>query len=359
MMIGILPTIHDQQLCLANMSALNRYKALNERIMNARKGSPLRLNITGVECLRSEHHDVMLESAATSFQIHRQVPFNKSKRYYNAAVICSAVTVAVGANSPYLFGKHLWEETRIPLFEQAVEVGGYGGADHGPIRRVSFGNGYVKESLEELFIENFEHFPILLPANLTVNNAKLPYTRLHNGTIWRWNRPLLGFDDDGTPHLRIEHRVISAGPTVIDEIANTAFFFGLHESLATQEMAPELSIEFSAAKDNFYKACRLGLQAKIDWLNGEHESIKSLVLHQLLPMAEKGLASLGVDQQEAKHYLDIIHQRVSSERTGAHWQVNALRHFQGDMQAMTEAYWQNQRTAKPVHEWPLLGEKDA
>ncbi|NNE37672.1 MAG: glutamate--cysteine ligase, partial [Gammaproteobacteria bacterium] len=188
-MIGILPTVRDQDLTLKNLSPLNRYKALNEQVMQARKGMPMHLEITGTEHLESVHYDVMLESAATSFQIHRQIPANLAPAYINYSMILSAITVAVGANSPYLFGKQLWEETRIPLFEQAVEVGGMGSAVHGPIRRVSFGNGYIRNDIFECFLENLEHYPVLLPVELDDSNSDLPYLRLHNGTIWRWNRP--------------------------------------------------------------------------------------------------------------------------------------------------------------------------
>ena len=162
--IGILPTVRDKELIIDNMSLLNRYKALNTQVMKSRRGKPLCLDIAGIEHLRSFHEDVMLESAATSFQIHRQVPFNKSVRYYNTAIILSAPMVAIAANSPYLFGKQLWQETRIPLFEEAVEVGGYGQAYAGPIRRVSFGTGYARNSLLECFKENLDHFPVLLPV---------------------------------------------------------------------------------------------------------------------------------------------------------------------------------------------------
>ncbi|MEX2352932.1 MAG: glutamate--cysteine ligase, partial [Gammaproteobacteria bacterium] len=255
-MIGILPTLESTDLVVGNMSTLNRYKALNEQVMIARRGRPMHIDIKGHEHLKSNHYDVMLESAATSFQIHRQIPADTAPRYVNAAIIASALTVAVGANSPYLFGKQLWEETRIPLFEQAVEVGGLGSAEHGPIRRVTFGGGYLKQDVFECFRENLEHYPILLPVKLDAEEKTLPYLRLHNGTIWRWNRPLLGFDDNGNPHIRIEHRVISAGPTIVDEIANAAFFYGLQEWMATLDTPLEHEIEHAQAKSNFYEGAR-------------------------------------------------------------------------------------------------------
>ncbi|MGH8553185.1 MAG: glutamate--cysteine ligase, partial [Methylococcales bacterium] len=160
-MIGILPTLRQNQLTLANMSGLNRFRALNEQIFQAREGRPAHIEIGGREHLKIEHCDVMLESAATSFQIHLQTPLASAHHFYNASIIASAPCVAVGANSPYLFGRDLWAETRIPLFEQAIEAGGYNGVAHGPLRRVSFGSDYARKSILECFRENLDHFPIL------------------------------------------------------------------------------------------------------------------------------------------------------------------------------------------------------
>ena len=352
-MIGILPTVADEDLTLKNMSPLNRYRALNEQVMLARKGLPLQLDIHGKEHLVSQHTDVMLESAATSFQIHRQIPAQKSRRYYNAAIIASAATVAVGANSPFFFGRSLWEETRIPLFERAVETGGYGEAARGPIKRVGFGNGYVQKSVFECFQENLDHFPILLPVTLDEAIERLPYLRLHNGTIWRWNRPLIGFDKNNKPHLRIEHRVIAAGPTIVDEMANTAFFFGLQEYLANTDSPPELQLEFSSAKDNFYEAARLGIKAKNLWLEGKRVILKQLILEQLLGAAKSGLQRLGVDSELSEHYLNIIEQRVKSGQTGAQWQRAFVEKYKADMPTLTKAYLEKQQSQRPVHEWSL------
>lgn len=198
--IGILPTLRDTDLTLDNISLMDRYKALNEQILRQRDGLEIELNINGEEHLQVRHKDVMLEAAATSLQIHIQVPQAVAARYYNASIILSSVMVALSANSPCLFGKRLWQETRIPVFEQAVPTGGYGGAIYGPVRRVSFGSGYVRDSLFECFQENLEHFPVLLPVHYQSQLNELKHLRLHNGTIWRWNRPLIGFDASMQPH---------------------------------------------------------------------------------------------------------------------------------------------------------------
>ena len=221
-MIGILPTVDEQHLTMQHISSMNRYRALNEQVLRQRQGRPLELNIHGADHLRISHPDVMFESATTSFQIHLQVPVDMAVRAYNASVIASAATVAVSANSPFLCGKDLWAETRIPLFEQSVEVGGYEPAAHGPMRRVTFWSGYLNHSVFECFTENLEHYPVLLPELIDEPPERFSNVRLHNGTLWRWNRPLIGVENDHYP-LRIVHRVVPAAPTVIDAVANAAF----------------------------------------------------------------------------------------------------------------------------------------
>ena len=221
MMIGILPSLQKAQLSLANMSQLNRYKALNDQLFKLRNGKPIKLDIKGKETIKTTHHDVMLESACTSLQLHLQVPVDKAAQFYNASMMISAPMIAATANSPYLFGLDLWDETRIPLFEQAVELGTKN------YHRVTFGSSYIKHSLMECYEENIKRYPILVPYKNKDNNNSLSHLRFHNGTIWRWNRPLIGFDQDHKPHIRIEHRVIPSGPNIVDSIANEALYFGL------------------------------------------------------------------------------------------------------------------------------------
>lgn len=344
--IGILPSITDEALCPANMSAMRRYAALNEQVLRLRKGRPIRLDIVGREHLRTEHMDVMLEAAATSLQVHLQVPSEMATRYLNAAMILSAPMVAVAANSPILFGKMLWEETRIPLFEQAVDVGS-------PERRVTFGSGYVRASLDECFVENRAHHPVILPLALDEPVEQLAHLRLHNGTIWRWNRPLIGFDADGTPHLRVEHRVLPAGPTLIDMAANTAFFFGLAEWLVTEPHAPELRLPHADAKQNFYEAARLGLAAHVDWYDGERWSVARLVQKVLLGQARKGLELLRVGSGDIDRYLAVIESRAASGATGAAWQRGFLDKHGRDLRALTCAYRDLSAAGEPVHRWKV------
>ena len=351
-MIGSLPTVTDTDLVLKNMSLMQRYKALNQQVMRLREGRPLQLNILGQEHLQSTHYDVMLESAATSFQIHLQVPQDQAVRFYNASMIASGPMVAACTNAPFLFGKSLWSETRIPLFEQAVEIGGIAGAAFGPVRRVSFGTGYARESLFECFAENRDHFPVLLPIDLGEAPDMLAHLRLHNGTIWRWTRPLIGFDYDGRPHLRIEHRTVPAGPTVVDSIANAALFFGLAYAFATQSRAPEYDLEFPQARDNFYNAAKHGLDANFIW-QGERVPARTLLLEELLPQVRQCLAALHINNADINKYIGIITERIESKQTGAHWQRAYVEKHQANMQQLTAAYLQHQQQGEPVHTWPV------
>ncbi|HXY34927.1 MAG TPA: glutamate-cysteine ligase family protein, partial [Planctomycetaceae bacterium] len=345
--IGILPTITDSMLSIANMSRLHRYKALNEQVLRLRQGRPIRLAISGHETLVAEHRDVMFEAATTSFQLHLQVPLAKAVRYYNAAVAAAGPMVAVSANSPLLFGTLLWHESRIPVFEQAIDVGG------GALARVTFGSDYVHDSLEEIFRENQELFPVLLPLVMDKASERLAHIRLQNGTIWRWNRPLIGFDEDGTPHLRIEHRVLPAGPTMIDMAANMALFYGLVENLAHESPALEARLPFVAAHKNFYQAARSGLDCDTRWLDRRDHPIRQLVLQELLPRAFQGLERLGVDRALAKELLDIIEARARSGQTGSVWQRGFLEKHGRDHALLTRAYRDRQRRNEPVHTWSL------
>lgn len=349
--IGILPTLEDGDLTLNNISLLDRYKALNEQVLRQRNGVEIELNINGEDHLHVTHKDVMLEAAATSLQIHIQVPQDLAARYYNASILLSAPMVAMSENSPCLFGKRLWRETRIPVFEQAVPTGGYGGAASGPVHRVSFGFDYIRNSLFECFQENLDHFPVLLPVQYQNDINEIKHLRLHNGTIWRWNRPLIGFNEDKTPHLRIEHRVCASAPSMIDNIANIAFFYGLVHYYATADAPPEYAIPFADAKNNFYRAAQLGLKYKTSWLEHKTDSLQNIISEKLLIEAEAGLYQLGVDQADSQRYLSIIEQRVRQNKTGSQWQLDFLNAHQNNRTSLTLNYLKNQTTGHPVHEW--------
>jgi gamma-glutamyl:cysteine ligase YbdK (ATP-grasp superfamily) len=348
---GILPTATDADLSLANLSARARYRALNEQVLRQRQGRPVQLRIDGPhgERLALQHQDVMLEAAATSFQIHLQMPSAQALRVYNAAIVASGPVLAVSANSPLLFGRRLWQETRIPLFEQALSIGTRVDGVHAGVDRVGFGSGYAGYSLLECFRENLDRFEPLLPMALD-DDGSLPHLRLHNGTIWRWNRPLLGFDPDGQPHLRLEHRPMAAGPTLADMMANLAFAVGLIVHLAAQDTPPEQQLPFVQAQANFYAAARDGLAAELQWLPGPRQAAQTLLLSLIEPAAD-GLARLGVSTALADRWLDIIEARAASGRTGAAWQLDAFNRLGGDLGALTRELLARQADGAPVHTW--------
>ena len=347
-MIGILPTVRPEDLTLEFITPRERYRALNEQVFALRHGRPLRLLIEGRDRLELTWHDVMLEAGATSFQIHLKVRPSEAARVYNASKIVSGPMVAICANSPYLFGRDLWDETRIPLFEQAVSVGGAVLQE-----RVNFGFRYAQTSILETFQASIDRYPVLLPQLMDEPAERLPHLRLHNGTIWRWNRPLIGFEPDGRPHLRIEHRVVPAGPSVPDAIANAAFYFGMMRDLAHAEPPPETQLMFLHAQKGFYSCARDGLDAEIPWLDGKTLSVARVLEEDLLPRAHRGLTALGVDADEVAHWLGIIAARLRMRRTGARWQRAWVERHGADMAGLTAAYLEHQASGRPVHEWTL------
>jgi gamma-glutamyl:cysteine ligase YbdK (ATP-grasp superfamily) len=346
--IGILPTAELEDFTLTNMSGMQRYRALNDQILRMREGRALQFRFEGHEILDFSHPDVMLEAATTSFQIHLRMPLQKSVRLYNAGKIVSGPLLAACANSPYFLGRDLWAETRIAVFEQAVQVGW-----SDLTKRVSFGIRYAHESIMEVFDSNLARYPIMLPRVFDEPAESLSHLRLHNGTIWRWNRPLVGFDEDGTPHFRLEHRSVPSGPTLIDAISNAAFFYGLVVEIAQQDIPMEQLIPFEMARNNFYTCAQFGLNAEVMWIDNKRYSAKELLLEELLPMAANGLERLEVNSAEINHWLAIIGQRIESGQTGAVWQREWVYRHGNDMQRLTRAYLERQKQEEPVHQWSL------
>lgn len=340
LLIGILPTLQERDLNLDHISPSARYRALNKSVARQRGTDYIELTIRGCEDYHGYYDSIMPESAATSLQLHYSLPPGADARSYNAALIASGPTLAVAANSPYLFGHDLWAETRVPVFAQSV--------DAGAIHYVTFGSGYLQGSLFELFEENLAAFPPLLP--MACERGGIEHLLLHNGTVWRWNRPVVGPGDP--PHLRLEHRGLPSGPSVLDMVANCAFFFGLIRALAATNPAPETRLSFGAARANFYRAARYGIDANLHWYDGEYAA-PALFEAQLLPLARRGLAALGVDDDIASRYLDIIAARVARGLSGAGWQRAWVARHGRDMAAMLAAYYQHQASGAPVSQWPL------
>lgn len=347
--IGTLPTLRQQDLPLEAMTPSHRYFALNREAMRLRGGMPLNIDIEGagpgsghfLACFK----DVMLEAAATSFQLHLQVPPKIISRTYNASIILSAPLVAIAANSPFLFGQALWKETRIAIFEQSLQQ------THGR-ERVTLGAAYAGEDITELFDENLREYPALLPIDAGEPARRYSCMRLQNGTIWRWIRPIVGFDPDGTPHVRIEQRVLPAGPSVLDMMANAALYFGAVHRLARELDDAEEELPFALARENFYEAARSGLDAQIHWPGERARRAVRDVLVELVPLAAEGLAEQGMDEDLIDHYLGVISSRLSSGHNGAQWQLAHFERYK-DLHKLTAAYLENQRTGRPVHEWQL------
>jgi len=345
-MIGILPSIERTDLCLANLSAMRRYRALNEQIFRLRAGSPIEVDIEGRERLQLLHTDVMLEAATTSFQLHIKIPLHHAVRAFNVSKILSAPMVAACANSPFLFGRDLWDETRIPMFEQSVSVGG---SDYS--KRVTFGIRYAHDSLLEVFEANRDRYPILLPQLMDEPPERFAHLRLHNGTIWRWNRPLIGFSDDGRPHFRIEHRVVPSGPSPTDCVANAALYFGALTSLLESSERLEDTIPFTTAIANFYAAAREGLRARIKWRDGVPTPAAAVLVHHVLPLAREGLSRMGLGDTEIRDWLGVVEERVTTGRNGAAWQRAWVVRHGTDSCALVRAYRERQERDLPVHTW--------
>ncbi|HEX9065348.1 MAG TPA: glutamate--cysteine ligase [Streptosporangiaceae bacterium] len=366
-MIGILPTLRQQDVHEGTLSANARYRVMNEQIFAAR-GEDLRIEIDGSEHLLTHADSITPEAACTSVQLHVQVSPADFARYWNAAQAISGVQVAVGANSPFLFGRQLWQETRITLFEQATDTRPEELKQQGVRPRVWFGERWIT-SVFDLFEENIRFFPALLPicededpvAVLEAGQCpRLDEMSLHNGTIYRWNRPVYAAVN-GSPHLRVENRVLPAGPSVVDTIANAAFYYGLVRALAEAQRPIWTQMSFAAAADNLHTAARYGLDAQLYWPGLGEVPVAELVLRRLLPLAREGLGAWGVARDQADRLLGIIEQRCLTGQNGAAWQVAAVEAMGGQadgdrteaLRRMTQRYIELMHTNEPVHTWPV------
>ncbi len=367
LMIGILPTLLGEHLVGSSLTANPRYQLLNEQIFAAR-GEDLHLSIRGVERLSTYADTIVPEAACTSVQYHLQVSPDTFPAYWNAAQSVAGIQLALGANSPYFFGKELWSESRIALFEQATDTRSDELKAQGVRPRVWFGERWIT-SIFDLFEENVRYFPALLPIcsdedPLTVLEAgdvpSLAELRLHNGTIYRWNRPVYDVVRD-RPHLRVENRVLPAGPTVADICANGAFFYGLTRVLAEDDRQLWTRMSFSAAAENFHAAAKHGIDARVYWPGLGEVPAAELVLRRLLPLAREGLSRWDMDDEVADRLLGIIEQRCLTGRNGATWQTETVHTLEAGqhldrreaLREMTRRYRELMHTNEPVHTWPI------
>ncbi len=364
-MIGILPTVDEQHMGAEGFSDNPRYALLNEQIFAAR-GEDLHIAINGVERLSTYADTILPEAACTSVQLHQQVDPSTFAAHWNAAQAIAGIQLAVGANSPFLFGRELWRETRIALFEQATDTRPEELKAQGVRPRVWFGERWIT-GIFDLFEENVRYFPGLLPlvgdeepeALLERGDTpRLPELRLHNGTVYRWNRPIYDVVE-GRPHLRVENRILSAGPTVVDILANAAFYYGLVKTLAEEERPVWSAMSFSAAEENFHAGARDGLEARVYWPGLGEVPVAELVLRRLLEIAAAGLDAWGVDPADRDRLLGIVERRCVTGSNGATWQAQAFHHFYEQrrldradaLREMTLAYREHMHSNVPVHEW--------
>jgi len=365
-MTGILPTAHLSDFALDYMTPRARYYALNDALGRLR-GGPGQYQIQGVDELFLKHDSIMLEGCNTSFQTHFQVSPDEFPRYYNIAQVVAAPCLAAATNSPLLFGKRLWRETRIALFQQAVDTRSSNLYLREMRPRVQFGSDWVDESVLEIFKEDISRFRVLLTMELdeqplkVLENGGVPNLmalQLHNGTVYRWNRACYGITE-GKPHLRIENRVLPSGPTVIDEIANAVFWYGLVAGLAREYEDVSRDMDFDDARRNFVAAARNGLASQFVWLDGSKKPAHELILESLIPRAEEGLRTSDINSSDIDRYLGIIQNRVETQQTGSQWQLDSMARMKGvgsraeRLGALTRAMVQRQRQGDPVHEWSL------
>ena len=363
-MVGILPTLMPEHLTDNWMSESIRYQALNDSIFTAR-GEDILIDISGPERLSLHSASIAPESACTSMQLHLQVSPADFANNWNAAQVLAGPQLALGANSPFFYGHQLWAETRVELFAQATDTRPDELKSQGVRPRVWFGERWIT-SIFDLFEENVRYFPSLLPelsdedpvaelaAGRTPNLAEL---RLHNGTVYRWNRPVYDVVN-GRPHLRVENRVLPAGPTVIDMMANSAFYYGLLRTLSEEDRPLWTKMSFAAAEANFTEAAREGIETRLYWPGLGQVTADELVLRQLLPMAHEGLRRWGVAADVRDRYLGVIEGRAKTGRNGATWQVATVRALQENgltrpaaLAEMLRLYCAWMHTNEPVHTW--------
>lgn len=369
---GILPTIRNKDLNISNMTPLDRYHALANGLSKYR-GGQFEFHISGTDELITAHDTVMFESCNTSYQLHYQVSSAEFVDHYNWAQMISGPVLAASTNSPLLLGKRLWRETRIALFQQSIDI--RQSKDHLRERssRVSFGNRWIYDSIVDAFKEDIVRFETLLTNDQKTNSMKmleegkiptLDALLVHNSTIYKWNRPCYGIYE-GKPHFRIENRYLASGPTIPDQVANAAFWFGLMAGMPEKYRDLPAKFEFDDAKTNFLKAARDGLDNKFQWFNDKKYNVQDLILNILLPISRDGLIHANINEQDISKNLAIIEERVKSGNTGSQWMIESYTSIRKTgtrdqaLVATTAAIYNRQQEMKPVHKWSLANIDEA
>ena len=369
---GILPTLQKSDLTLDNLTPVARYHELDRGVIRMR-GGPLSIHIKGLDELQLTHDNIMMESCNTSFQVHFQSNAKEFANHYNVAQAITAPVLAVAVNSPLLFGQRLWQETRVALFQHSTDERSRPQLARNQPTRVSFGDCWLQHSVIELFHDQITRFrPIMITQPdenpfAVLARGEVPLLsalRMHNGTVWRWNRACYGVHN-GVPHLRIENRALPSGPTIIDEVANAAFFTGLMVALPQVYGEIAAQMAFDDAKLNFFRAARHGLDAQFQWLDGQSHNAAVLILDQLLPLARQGLMNAQVASDDIDMYLGIIEERARGGQTGARWMMKSLSALgssaskDASHRRLTAEILANQQQSEPVHRWPVLEKRDS
>jgi len=350
-LIGSLPTANENYAQLKFMTNKERYYLIDNCMNEQRGGRPIKLDIDGYESIQMEPESLAVNGLISAFQLHIQIGLGQSVHYYNIAQAIAGPMLALSSNSPYLFGRHIWCDTRIATFDQVMTLSRFDRANG--FKCCLFGTGYLKDSFFELFDQNMQFFPRLIPEVSRESSLEnMFHVRRQNGVVYRWNRPVIDFNLQHQPHLRIEHRGPSSGPTVVDMIANAAFFYGLINYFAIQRTPIEYLLPFHLARKNFFNAARYGLDTKFGWFLG-HEISATDLLQQLIPLARKGLQSLGINATDTAYYLGIIQRRVDTQTNGSNWQCRFIEKYGKDFHAMMSLYLQNQYKETPVSEWTI------
>ena len=372
LLTGICPTVDLAHLATDNIMPNPRYRVL-DGALRALRGDDYELRIDGADELIVRHPSVMLEAVNTSFQVHYQTTPAEFSTAYNVALAVAAPVLAAAANSPILFGKRLWRETRIAIFQQVVDTRGEGAGHRDFTGRVRFGEAWAKSSVLEILRSDVTRFRQILHADADETPdpmaeldagrvPKLSAWQAFNSSVYRWMRPCYGVGGGGVgggkPHLRIENRVLPSGPTIADEVANAAFWIGLMvEGSETWQDLPE-RMELRDARGNFLRAARDGLSAHMAWFDGDDHPISELILREFVPAARRGLAKVGIDDGDVDRTMSIIESRVAARRTGAQWLLKGVARARGSgtrqtrLAGLTQAMLDNQDTGRPIHEWP-------
>jgi CBS domain-containing protein len=364
-LVGILPTVLKSDATIDSITPEPRYRALFNLLQKYR-GKAYEYHIKGIDDLIIRDNLAVFGGCMTSFQLHFQISPEDSVEKFNWAQMISGPVLAMATNSPLFLGKRLWHETRIALFQQATDTRKPYNNYKEREARVSIGSDWVRNSILEFFQDEVVNYKVMLATEITedpiemVNKGKAPKLQalnFHNGTIYKWNRPCYGISNNGKPHLRIENRILPAGPTMEDQVANAAFWLGLMNGQPEKYKNLPDKMLFSDAKDNFLKAARLGLEVKFNWLDGKLISAQKLITDELLPLAEEGLRKANVDENDIRHNLDIIYKRVNKGITGSKWMISSFNNLVKEgtayeaLVAITSGIVKRQKEGKPVHEW--------